>query len=135
MVQTLKRHRAQQDKDHEKWAGAWAETGRVFTQENGEMLHLANVTRRFVELYEEIGFPPIRLHDLRHGAATLAHAVGADFKNILEMLGHSSITITADVYTSLLSEADLAIAEATVRLVPRARSTSEETSAEAKIGA
>jgi len=72
------------------------ETGRVFTREDGELLHLANVTRRFIELYEEIGLPPVRLHDLRHGAATLAHAAGADMKDIQEMLGHSSITITAD---------------------------------------
>ncbi|TKA01948.1 tyrosine-type recombinase/integrase [Actinacidiphila oryziradicis] len=59
-------------------------------------------------------------HDLRHGAATLAHAAGADLEDIQEMLGHSSITITADTYTSLLPETDLAIAEAAARLVPRA---------------
>ncbi|MCI0384516.1 tyrosine-type recombinase/integrase [Streptomyces sp. CNQ085] len=108
------------------------ETGRVFTRENGEPLHPANVTRRFIELYEEAGLPPIRLHDLRHGAATLAHAAGADLKDIQEMLGHSSITITSDTYTSLLPEADLAIAEAAARLVPRARTTSEDTAPEAE---
>ncbi|MGI5338489.1 tyrosine-type recombinase/integrase [Streptomyces sp. CA-181903] len=74
-----------------------------------------------IELYEEIGLPPIRLHELRHGAATLAHAAGADLKDIQEMLGHFSITITADTYTSLLPGADLAIAEAAAHLVPRAR--------------
>ncbi|MFF4532615.1 tyrosine recombinase XerC [Streptomyces sp. NPDC001407] len=120
-VQALRRHRLQQDKERKEWGPAWVETGRVFTRENGELLHPANVTRRFIELYEEIGLPPIRLHDLRHGAATLAHAAGADLKDIQEMLGHSSITITADTYTSLLPEADLAIAEAAARLVPRAR--------------
>jgi hypothetical protein len=107
-------------------------TGRVFTRENGELLHPANVTRRFIELYEELGLPPARLHDLRHGAATLAHAAGADLTDIQEMLGHSSITITADTYTSLLPEADLAIAEAAARLVPRARVTSENTAPEAE---
>jgi integrase len=120
-VQALRRHRLQQDKDRETWGSAWVETGRVFTRENGELLHPANVTRRFIELCEEIGLPPIRLHDLRHGAATLAHAAGADLKAIQEMLGHSSITITADTYTSPLPEADLAIAEAAARLVPRTR--------------
>ncbi|MDX3402971.1 site-specific integrase [Streptomyces sp. ME01-18h] len=124
-VQALKRHRAQQDKDRTEWGSAWVETGRVFTKENGETLHPANVTRRFIELYEEIDLPPVRLHDLRHGAATLAHAAGADLKDIQEMLGHSSITITADTYTSLLPEADLAIAEAAARLVPRARKAEE----------
>lgn len=125
-VQVLTRHRAQQDKDREKWGSAWVETGRVFTRENGELLHPANVTRRFIESHEEIGLPPVRLHDLRPGAATLAHAAGADLKDIQEMLGHSSITITADTYTSLLPEADLAIAEAAARLVPHARVTSEK---------
>ena len=48
----------------------------------------------------------------------------------MEMLGYSSITITADTYTSLLPEADLAIAEAAARLVPRARATSENTAPE-----
>ncbi|SOR81196.1 MULTISPECIES: tyrosine-type recombinase/integrase [Streptomyces] len=118
--------------DRKEWGSAWVETGRVFTKENGEMLHSANVTRRFIELYEEIGLPPVRLHDLRHGAATLDHAAGADLKDIQEMLGHSSITITADTYTSLLPEADLAIAEAAARLVPRARATSENTAPEAE---
>jgi len=115
-----------------EWETAWVETGRVFTKENGEMLHPANVTRRFIELYEEIGLPPVRLHDLRHGAATYAHAAGADLKDIQEMLGHSSITITSDTYTSLLPEADLAIAEAAARLVPRARAASENTASAAK---
>ncbi|WP_406420345.1 tyrosine-type recombinase/integrase [Streptomyces sp. NBC_00842] len=90
------------------------------------------VTRRFVELCEEIGLPPVRLHDLRYGAATLAHVAGAGLKDIQEMLGHSSITVTADTYTSLLPEADLAIAEAAARLVPRARATSENTAPQAE---
>ncbi|MEV6959335.1 hypothetical protein AB0M97_09040 [Streptomyces sp. NPDC051207] len=95
------------------------------------MLHPANVTRRFIERCEEIGLPPVRPYD-RHGAATLAHTAGADLKDIQEMLGHSSITITADTHTSLLPEADLAIAEAAARLVPRARATSENTAPEAE---
>ncbi|MGI5470250.1 site-specific integrase [Streptomyces sp. CA-132043] len=133
-VQVLKQHRAQQDRDREEWGSAWVETGRAFTRENGEPLHPANVTRRFIELYEEIGLPPVRLHDLRHGAATLAHAAGADLKDIQEMLGHSSIAITADTYTSLLPEADLAIAEAAARLVPRARMADSAEKSEARTG-
>ena len=43
--------------------------------------------------------PPIRLHDLRHGAATLALASHTDLKVIQQMLGHSSIVTTADTYT------------------------------------
>ncbi|MGV9853029.1 hypothetical protein ACWDWU_30295 [Streptomyces sp. NPDC003442] len=48
------------------------------------------------------------------------------------MLGHSSITITPDAYTSLLPEADLAIAETAPRLVPRALAASEDTPSDAE---
>ncbi|MEU1277372.1 tyrosine-type recombinase/integrase [Streptomyces sp. NPDC005805] len=82
-----------------------------------------------------MGLPPVRLHDLHHGAATLAHAAGADLKDIQEMLGHSSITITADMYTSLLPEADLAIAEAAARLVPRARAPRDVPDGADRLGA
>ena len=50
------------------------------------------------------GLPPIRLHDLRHGAATLLQAAGHDMKVVQETLGLSSITIAADTYTSVLPE-------------------------------
>lgn len=80
-VQALKRHRAQQDKDRKEWESGWVETGRVLTRENGELLHPANATAPFIELHEEIGLPPFRLRDLRHGAATPAHAAGAGLKD------------------------------------------------------
>ncbi|MET8416207.1 tyrosine-type recombinase/integrase [Streptomyces sp. NPDC005098] len=90
-VQVLRRHCLQ-------WSGVHVRERRTVPRRR----------RRFIQLYEEIGLPPVRLHDLRHGAATPAHAAGTDLKDIQEMLGHSSITITADTYTSLLPEADLA---------------------------
>ncbi|MEV6869078.1 tyrosine-type recombinase/integrase [Streptosporangium subroseum] len=52
----------------------------------------------------EAGLPPIRLHDLRHGAATMGPSAGADMATIKAMLRHSSITITADTYTSIMPE-------------------------------
>jgi guanyl-specific ribonuclease Sa len=63
--------------------------------------------------------PPIRLHDLRHGAATLALAAGIDMKVISAMLRHSSQTITADTYTSILPDVAREAAEAVAAMVPR----------------
>jgi len=76
----------------------------------------------FERLVALSGLPPIRLHDLRHVAATLLLAAGADLKVVQEPLGHSSITITADIYASVLPELAFAQAEAAAALVPRARS-------------
>ncbi len=41
----------------------------------------------------------IRLHDLRHTNASLALAAGVDMKVVSERLGHSQISVTADLYT------------------------------------
>jgi integrase len=57
------------------------------------------LSRYFRQLNDASGLPPIRLHDLRHGAASLALAAGADLKVVQDMLGHASIVLTADTYT------------------------------------
>ena len=61
--------------------------------------------------------PPVRLHDLRHLAATLALAGGAEMKVVSAMLRHSSTQITADTYTSVLPEIAIQAAEAAAQLV------------------
>jgi integrase len=115
----LRDHRARQHAARSSWGEAWVDSGLVFTCEDGSALHPASVTARFERLAREADLPPIRLHDLRHGAATLALAGGANLKVVSEMLGHSSIGITADTYTSVLPEVARAAAEAAARLVPR----------------
>jgi integrase len=70
--------------------------------------------------YSHPGYlPPIRLHDLRHLAATLALTAGVDMKVVSEMLRHKTLAITADTYTSVLPEVARAAAEAAATIVPR----------------
>jgi hypothetical protein len=73
-------------------------------------------------LIARTGMPPVRLHDLRHGTASLSHQAGADLKDIQELLGHSSILVTADTYTSVLPPKQRRVAEATAHLVLAAAS-------------
>jgi hypothetical protein len=75
------------------------------------------LTRRFHRLVLDSGLPPVRLHDLRHGAASLAHCAGVDLKTVQAQLGQSSIVLTADTYTSVLTDLLAYAAEATARLV------------------
>ena len=118
-VAVLRAHKGRQNSERLAWGPAWVESGLVFTRENGAPLHPEYVTRHFERLVGDAGLPPIRLHDLRHGAATLALAGGADLKTVSEMLGHSTISITADTYASVLPEVARRAAEAAARLVPR----------------
>lgn len=69
------------------------------------------------------GLPPIRLHDLRHGAATLALAGGADLKAIQAMLGHASTILTTATYTSVLPDLARATAAAVAAQILQAART------------
>ena len=57
-----------------------------------------------MQLMRRGGLPPIRLHDFRHDAVTLALAAGAEMKVVQETLGYSSCSLTSDTYTSVLPE-------------------------------
>jgi len=98
---------------------AWTDSGKVFTREDGVPLHPASVSDRFRRLFDEAGLPPVRLHDLRHGAASLMLAAGVPMKVVQETLGHSSSALTADTYTSVYPEVAAEAAEAAAALVPR----------------
>lgn len=59
----------------------------------------STVTKRFGKLAEEAGLPRIRLHDLRHTHATLTLQAGVHPKIVSERLGHSTVSLTLDVYS------------------------------------
>lgn len=94
--------------------------GFVFTRPDGRPYSPGYLTHRFSRLITELGLPPVRLHDLRHGAATLALASGADLKAIQDMLGLASIVLTADTYTSVLPEVARRTADGIAELILQA---------------
>jgi len=68
-VVALRRHRAQQDEARLAAGVAWIDSGRVFVSADGAWLQPAWLSDHFERLVGRTGLPPIRLHDLRHGAA------------------------------------------------------------------
>ena len=77
------------------------------TGKHGTRPRSAAASRRLVA---DAALPPVRLHDLRHGAAALA--AGVDLKVIQATLGHSTMMMTANTYTSVLPQLAQAAAEA-----------------------
>ena len=67
------------------------------------------------------GLPPVRLHDPRHLAASLTHRTTRHLKLTGQMLGHSSTTITEQVYTSVSEDVERESAGSAAALVPRAK--------------
>jgi len=119
-VAALRAHRDRQRAEADAYGADYRSSGFVFTNLNGDPMAPDRLTRLFRKLAADAGLPPVRLHDLRHGAATLALAAGVDLRIVQEMLGHSSIVLTADTYTSVLPEVAHAAAEKVAALVIRA---------------
>ncbi|WP_192793711.1 tyrosine-type recombinase/integrase [Nonomuraea angiospora] len=114
---TLRAHRQRQLQERLATGEAWKDTGFVFTQSDGDRLHPQHVTDQFLWLAYLAGLPPVRLHDLRHGAASLMLAAGVEMKVVQETLGHTSSSFTADTYTSVFPEVAMAAAEKTAALL------------------
>ena len=55
-------------------------------------------------LRDELGLHTVRLHDLRHSAASLMLSGGVPMRAVMDTLGHASITLTADTYSHVLDE-------------------------------
>jgi integrase len=98
----LRRQRTRQKEARLAAADLWQDQdGLVFTDPIGRPLNGSNVTHAFQAALAALRLPRVRFHDLRHGAASLMLAQGVPLKLVSESLGHSSIAITADIYSHL----------------------------------
>jgi integrase len=119
-TETLKAWRKVQLAERLAWGAEWTDSGRVFTRQDGTPLRPAWISVRFDTLATRAGLPPITLHGLRHGAATMLLAAGQPPKVVSEILGHATTAFTMDVYTEVAEELADAAAEALSAYIPRA---------------
>ncbi|MGA2970173.1 MAG: tyrosine-type recombinase/integrase [Acidimicrobiales bacterium] len=75
----------------------------VFTSSVGTPLDPRNLNREFHDICEKAGLGHWHPHELRHSAASLMLAEGVKLQVVSEVLGHSSIRMTADVYGHILA--------------------------------
>jgi integrase len=89
----------------------------VFTSTLGTPLSQHNMRRQFRGLAAKAEVRQIRIHDMRHTAASLMIATGVNMKVVSETLGHSSIRVTLDLYAHLLDEQKEQLADQLDRLL------------------
>ncbi|MGI5162512.1 site-specific integrase [Microbispora sp. CA-102843] len=77
----------------------WTDTGLVFTTRSGKPIEPRNLARSFARIVETHKLRPIRVHDLRHTAASLLKKLGVAPRDAMEILGHSRISVTMEIYT------------------------------------
>jgi integrase len=103
ITQELKRHRTSQLTERLKLGAVWQDFNLVFPSEVGTPLNPSRATRVFKRVLKRAEIrESIRLYDLRHTTATLLLQGGINPKIVSERLGHSTITLTMDVYSHVL---------------------------------
>ena len=73
----------------------------VFTDEMGNRFKPRYIEDAFPKLLKKHGLRKIRFHDLRHTCATLMHKMGLSPKEVQDYLGHSTVSVTLNIYTHL----------------------------------
>lgn len=103
-VNALKEHRTRQLEQRLRAGATWKDTGWVFCKANGEHLMIPTLARHFKKLVKSAELPDMRIHDLRHSAATLLLSKGVSMKVVQEILGHADFATTANIYAHVLLE-------------------------------
>jgi integrase len=102
-LQALKEHALRQLEEKKKAGTSWQEHDYVFSTSRGTHLNpTRDVLDQLKALLKKADLPAIRFHDLRHSAATLLLSLGVHPKVVQEILGHSQITMTMDIYSHVL---------------------------------
>lgn len=99
VVKALKRHRNAQLERRLAAGGDWQENGLVFTTRTGGPLDGVNVTRDFQRMLTKAELPKRRFHDLRHTTASLLLHQKVQPRVVADLLGHSEIRTTMDLYS------------------------------------
>ena len=116
VIEMLKKHKEEQDKQKEIVGKAWQQPDMVFTSCTGHWYDRSLLNTQFRRFIEKNGDylnydHNITLHGLRHTNASLLLVAGEDIENVSKHLGHSSSDITSRVYAHTLAETKVRIAK------------------------
>jgi integrase len=98
-------HRERQEAERLAAGHSWQELGLVFTTSLGTVVEPRNLSRTFEHLVRQSGVRRIRFHDVRHTCASLLLAQGVSPHVVMDVLGHSQLSITMDLYSHVMPSA------------------------------
>ena len=104
-VAALKLRRQQQDADRERAGDAWIDTGLVFTTRHGTPIEPRNFNRSFDRRIARAKVPRITVHGARKTCGSLLAALDVHPRVAMQILRHSKIAVTMEIYTEIPSAA------------------------------
>lgn len=102
--------KARQDENKRKYGSDYHDNGFVCAHDNGEVIKPGLLSHRFPLILERNSLPKIRIHDLRHSAASNLLAAGVNISDVSKWLGHADITTTVNVYGHLTDRSNINMA-------------------------
>lgn len=117
VVVALAERRRRQAEERLAAGPAWQDQGLIFTNEKGGVLWQHQTWWTFRKLREAAEMPKLTPYALRHSCATLLLEKGTPLKIVSERLGHSTIALTADVYSHVTPSMQQAAADTLEGLV------------------
>ncbi len=104
MIEELLKHKEKQDLEKMYYASDYKDLGMVFTRPNGDYISPREFLRQYQKLLSTAGLEKKRFHDLRHTVASLLINANENPKVIQQLLGHSTISTTLDIYAHVMGE-------------------------------
>jgi integrase len=104
-VRVLREHQARQEAERQALGPYWQDSGLVFTSTVGTVIEPRNLSRLLDALIDRAGVRRIRIHDLRHTCASLLLAQGVPPRVVMDVLGHSQLGITMNLYSHVMPSA------------------------------
>ncbi len=104
LMDDLKKQKQLQNKYKEMFWDKYYKSEFVCTYKDGSLIHPGTFSNIFKRLLEKNSIRHIRFHDLRHTAASLMLKEGIPMKVVSDLLGHSSLSITADLYSHVFDD-------------------------------
>ncbi|MGD9891152.1 MAG: tyrosine-type recombinase/integrase [Dehalococcoidia bacterium] len=104
VIAALRTHRTRQLEERLSIGSEWEDYGLVFPTATGAPQDGSSLSHQFAKRVKRAGLPAVPFHGLRHSVATLLLAKGLTLGEIQKVLGHSQISLTANLYAHAAPE-------------------------------
>lgn len=102
LIPILENHSKNQKLEKLKVGSSYLDNDFIFTTELGKPINARNMTKTYKRILDKANIPYKKFHSLRHTYATKLFEKNVPLKTVQELLGHSDISITGNIYTHVM---------------------------------